>query len=208
MDPLSLLVTSALYIGAEVGKKPADEFAAFVWTRVKEAFSALFGREPGASDLTTSNIASIVSTQPQIDQELQGVFGRVSGLRRARLAEKALNGARVLWIDDNPANNTWERRLFETLGMICVTVETTKSALRCLGAETFDLLISDIARLDVTRTGLDDLPLLRTTAPHVPVLFYVGTLSTSVPPEGAHGITNDPNELLHLVLDRLERQRL
>jgi hypothetical protein len=40
------------------------------------------------------------------------------------------------------------------------------------------------------------------------VIFYVGSSDPeSEPPSGAFGITADPSELLHLVLDVLERSR-
>jgi hypothetical protein len=45
-------------------------------------------------------------------------------------------------------------------------------------------------------------------APDTPVIFYVGSSDPqSEPPPGSFGLTTDPAELLHLVLDALERRR-
>jgi DNA-binding NtrC family response regulator len=129
-------------------------------------------------------------------------------LRRAQLVSQVLRGAKVLWIDDHPENNLWERRLFEVFDATCVTVETTRSAIACLQADSFDLIISDIARSSSTREGVDVLPSIRTVAPRIPILFYVGQLTESTAPMGAQGIAAEPNELLHLVLDQLERRRI
>jgi len=71
------------------------------------------------------------------------------------------------------------------------------------------VIISDIARGDTADQGVRDLPLLRRSAPETPVIFYVGKLdSHQGTPAGAFGITNRPQELLHLVLDALERKRV
>ena len=41
----------------------------------------------------------------------------------------------------------------------------------------------------------------------VPVIFYVGHV-TDAAPAGSAGITAEPDELIHLVLDQLERKRI
>ena len=52
------------------------------------------------------------------------------------------------------------------------------------------------------------LPALQAVAPDTPVIFYVGEVDERRgPPPGSAGITNRPDELLHLVLDVLERRR-
>jgi DNA-binding NtrC family response regulator len=92
--------------------------------------------------------------------------------------------------------------------MTCVNVETTRSATACLAQETFDLVISDIARADNAIEGVESLPAIRLVAPNIPVLFYVGLRTLLAHPTAAQGLADEPNELLHLVLDQLERSRL
>ena len=64
-----------------------------------------------------------------------------------------------------------------------------------------------LARENNDTAGVDALPSLRSAAPETPVVFYIGQESTRGVPVGAFGITNRPDELLHLVLDVLERRR-
>jgi hypothetical protein len=53
------------------------------------------------------------------------------------------------------------------------------------------------------------LPALRSAAPDTPVVFCVGAVDQHRgPPMGSDGITDRPDELLHLVLDVLERRRI
>ena len=117
---------------------------------------------------------------PHIRHDLEAVFGHFSALRRARIAGEVLNGARVLWIDDHPENNLWERRMLEELGVAFITAETTRSAAALLErAEPIDPIISDIARSGNTREGIEALPTIRAVAPTVPLVFYIGFLSST-----------------------------
>jgi DNA-binding NtrC family response regulator len=98
--------------------------------------------------------------------------------------------------------------LLNAFGAESITAETTRSALALLGVEQFDLIVSDISREDQTDEGIRALPLMRQVAPRTPVIFYVGNLSRANAPTGSFGITNQPNDLLHLILDMVERARV
>jgi CheY-like chemotaxis protein len=143
------------------------------------------------------------------------IVSRSPALRRARRSLGVLSGSRVLWIDDRPNVNAAERRTLMALGVEVELAIDTVPALELIarrghgpGGQAFDLIISDIARPDSRTAGIDALPLLRQLAPNTPVIFYVGTSDPNRdPPAGAFGLTTDPSELLHLVIDALERRR-
>ena len=208
MEPISILASSFLFLGAKLARKPADEFVDHVWKRIKETLwdSSAGPLTPDA--ITDAAIEHVIQRAPQVRRELEEVFGHYSALRRARMVGKAIRGARILWIDDRPENNIWERRFLENLGVVCVNVVTTRSAVAHLAAESFDIIISDIAREDRSRAGIEALPAIRAVEPSKPLLFYVGQVSLAGTPRDAQGIADDPNELLHLVLDQLERYRV
>lgn len=130
-------------------------------------------------------------------------------LRRAARMGPALKGAKILWIDDHPKGILWERRALEELGVIVLPAWSTKVGLERLEEEAFDLVISDIARGDVPDEGVRALEDLHRTVPGIPVIFYVARVDPRRgPPAGSVGITNQIDELLHLVPDVLERRRL
>ena len=62
-------------------------------------------------------------------------------------------------------------------------------------------MISDISRDNGKQDGIEGLKQLRAAKVTCPAVFYEPV------PEGALGITNRPDELLHLVIDGLERAR-
>jgi CheY-like chemotaxis protein len=208
MEPASILVASATFLAAEVARKPADAFATKLWETVKAALRKILEREPGPTDVSLATIRKAQEELPAVAGALQAARSRSSGLRRAEQVEKVLRGARLLWVDDHPENNAWERELFRSLGVVIVSVESTRSALACMQTETFDLVLSDIRRDDESTDGVEGAMQVHAARPTVPILFYVQNLSSTRVPEPALGITDEPNELLHLVLDRLERARV
>ncbi len=129
------------------------------------------------------------------------------GLRRAAHSRKALYGARILWIDDHPENLRAEIETLRAFRAEVATARSTEQAEARLGAGVFDVIVSDIERGGDAEAGVAALPRLRRRAPDTPVVFYVARLDRErAPPEGALGVTNRTDELLHLILDALERR--
>lgn len=130
-------------------------------------------------------------------------------LRRMQRNTDIFRGAQMLWVDDCPENNVNERRIFRRLHVDIDTARTTGDALAMLQHASYDLVLSDIDRDGDPRAGLTFLERYRQQHPAgAAVIFYIGTFDPArgVPP-GAFGITNRPDELIHLVLDLLERLR-
>jgi CheY-like chemotaxis protein len=127
-------------------------------------------------------------------------------LRRVRRNQARLDGGYMLWVDDEHDNNRNELRMFRRLGLEIRTVETTDIALTAMTNRHFDVLLSDIGRADDPQGGLKLLSVLQERGSGIPVIFYVGNFDPTLGvPSGAFGITNRPDELLHLVLDAFER---
>lgn len=204
MDPTQLTLAALAFAGSCIAQKCADAGLEAAWGRIAAAYKRWRGTEPAPDDTLEDEAPQPDST---IVTEAEAIFGRSSGLRRARFVEQILRGCHILWVDDHPENNRWERSLLRTLGVHVTSAETTGSALAVLGDERFDLVLSDIARQGISDEGVRALPALSKAAAPARVIFYVAHLARAQPPSGAFGITNDPNELLHLCLDALERDR-
>ncbi len=137
---------------------------------------------------------------PQADRE------RV--IARAKKHLHILKNAQILWIDDHPENNRNEMRMFQQLKAQVDTVTDTDAALAILKENKYDVILSDMARGDRSDAGVDFLQKFRRRDESTPVIFYVGVFDKKrgTPPQ-SFGITNRPDELLHLVLDALERKK-
>ncbi len=129
-------------------------------------------------------------------------------LKRARKHLHVFRDAQFLWVDDHPENNFNEVVMFRQLKVRMQTAKSTTEALDVLKNGRFDLVISDMARGSEATDGLKFLKQFRQTNETTPVIFYVGVFEPQKGvPAQAFGITNRPDELLHLSLDALERSK-
>ena len=209
MDPVTLLVIAAGFTASSVAQKCADAVIGSAWVSIKARFRDLLGRDPNPSDVESApSLPEKLQTDPELSRVASLVFGSSSCLRRVQFVQQAIMSSKILWIDDQPENNVWERATLHALGIRITSVESTRSALACLRQESFDVIVSDIARGDSPNEGIRALVELKKLAPSTAVIFYTGVLKPGGPPEGAFGITNRHDELIHLILDVLERLRL
>ena len=117
--------------------------------------------------------------------------------------------ARILWVDDEPDNNVNERQALEALGVRIVLCTTTANALSILGAQSFDAIISDMARAGDQRAGYALLDALMAAGNTTPIIIYASSRAPEHVAEakahGAFGCTNQATELFGLVLAAVDR---
>ena len=70
----------------------------------------------------------------------------------ARVIQRA-SKATVLWVDDRPDNNSFERQSLEALGVSFVLAASTDEALTKAAKQRFDVIISDMGRPPDPRAG-------------------------------------------------------
>jgi CheY-like chemotaxis protein len=129
-------------------------------------------------------------------------------LSRARLNADAVVGARVLWVDDEPEGNVWEREAIDALGISVRTARSTEEAEFYLEHGRLDLVVSDMTRpaeeIDERKAGCMLRDAMQRHGLTAPLIFYVLELDLDRrPPERTFAITNRPDELLDYVLDAL-----
>jgi CheY-like chemotaxis protein len=117
------------------------------------------------------------------------------------------SGSRVLWVDDNPANNALERRSLEVIGVEFDLSRSTDDALRRLEATSYDAVISDMGRPPDPRAGYTLLDAMRKRGLTTPFIIYASSNAPEHKEEarrhGALGSTNRADELFKLVLSAL-----
>lgn len=110
----------------------------------------------------------------------------------------------ILWVDDNPTNNVWERRALEAYGVRFVLAVDTKQAEGLLRDGEFAAIISDMGRPGDPRAGYTLLGLVRGAGIETPYFIYAGSRSPehvrAAIESGAQGATNDPDELVAMVV--------
>ncbi|MEM8526219.1 MAG: response regulator [Bacteroidota bacterium] len=114
----------------------------------------------------------------------------------------------ILWIDDNLNSGRKERKILSDLGISCYQVVSSEEAMEELQKRTYDVVISDIYRESNPSEGTDFLSKAMTQNQDLPPFIF--SIANYEPERGtppyAFGITNQPVELFHLILDVLERK--
>lgn len=115
----------------------------------------------------------------------------------------------VLWVDDNPNNNSYERQALKALGVSFVLAISTDEALKKISRQRFDEIISDMGRPPDSRAGYTLLDKLRSSGDQTPFIIYASSRNPEHIAEsrrhGAIGCTNNANELFEMVLSALGR---
>ncbi|MBO0821025.1 MAG: response regulator [Nocardiopsaceae bacterium] len=131
----------------------------------------------------------------------------VADVMPAPRAQRRLRNSVILWVDDRPGNNRYERQAFEALGMRVDLSTSTEDALSRLGRRHYDLIISDMGRPGDARAGYTLLDRLRSQGDTTPYVIYASSRAPEHVAEalrrGATGCTNSATELVRIVTEAL-----
>jgi CheY-like chemotaxis protein len=163
----------------------------------------------GAVSLTSAAAKSGTgdATIEEIDRVAKGaadsvVEGIKATKRRAHTTLESWS-TRILWVDDRPDNNIYERRAFESMGLQFTLALSTREALKILTKERFAAIISDMGRKEGPKEGYVLLDAIRTKGDQTPFFIYAGSNAPSHKREtenhGGQGCTNNPQELFEMV---------
>lgn len=130
-------------------------------------------------------------------------------LRRLEHAADVLKGGRLLWVDDHPEGNASLIQLFRAAGMEVDTALSTAEALSRLRMRSYDVILSDNGRQQDPSAGISMLRDLDDLGIDTPVVLY--TLGFDYQrgfPRRAFAVTEAPDEVVHYVIDLIERARV
>ena len=128
-----------------------------------------------------------------------------AALDRAAATPESYQGCSVLWVDDVPENNVWERRALIALGCKLTVAISNSEALDLLRRNEFDVIISDLLRANEEKPQEVVAVAAKGGSPPA-VIYYVANLDPTPLPNGV-GATTRPDELINLITDVFERRR-
>lgn len=117
-----------------------------------------------------------------------------------------LAGKKILWVDDHPENNSYESSLFSRLGARINVAKSTREAIQHLDHGKYDLIITDIHRIEDgvenPSAGYTLMAKAEMREPYTPSVIYTSNIEAVDPNESspASGVADDPRALADLVL--------
>ncbi len=174
--------------------------AVFNWTAIKGGLLRVT-RISVAGVEVELDPEQLMQARPDVPVGRSEALGVVA---RAERLHDVLVGKRVLWVDDYPRGNDRERSFLRAAGIKVQNALSTEEGMTQLMRDQFDALITDMDR----GTGQDGTALAEAVGAMeagIPVICYLGKKDPgqSVPVE-FFGLTDRPDELVHLLLDALE----
>ena len=181
---------------------PADD------PQIRRAVRELAKNIAAAIARTTTSVPRAAQPRPVDDRRAaEEISELVRSLGQERQAAKSRK--LVLWVDDNPDNNIYERRSMAAYNIDFVLALSTGQALAHLRKQEFDAIISDMGRPPDPRAGYTLLEALRDSGDQTPYFIYAGSRDPEHVREalrrGAQGTTNRPDELLQMMLQTVSR---
>ena len=172
-------------------------------TTIRDVLSRVKGVEFGGVRIEIESVVKSAAAARHTEVSPQASRAVAERLRRA---QERVAATRLLWIDDHPTGNTEEMRILKGLGATIDLAVSSDEARERLAAAVYDIVLSDIERGKQGDEGIRFLPEVSDALLSPPVIFYV-TVSKGTP-KGAFGIATRPDELMHLIVDALERRGL
>lgn len=212
---LNVLVWPAvvLYILIRFGQDLREFFSSLAELSLKGAgFEASLKRKQAE---VVAALSAAAASKPDEDKTRESVAKEamiaadvVAEVVTPRLIKRA-NRSTILWVDDHPNNNSYERQALEALGVSFVLATSTDEALRKVSRQRFNAIISDMGRPPDPQAGYTLLDQLRSSGDQTPFVIYAGSRHPEHVAEsrrrGAIGCTNSANELFEMVLSTLGR---
>lgn len=148
--------------------------------------------------------ATAKSDTPASEAELHKIVETVRATGSPR--EVSSDGWRdhILWVDDRPQNNRYERQAFATMGIRFTLALSTEEAFERMAQDKYAVIISDMGRREGPREGYVLLDGLRKRGDTTPLFFYAASNAPEHKLEtlehGGQGCTNNAQELFEMVM--------
>jgi CheY-like chemotaxis protein len=152
-------------------------------------------------------VASLTAATSKVEQTSVVELGKIVEAAQSIGPKNSIAGDswrnRILWVDDRPENNTFERGAFEAIGIQFTLVTSTKEALEKISNNKYGAIISDMGRREGPREGYVLLDQIRQNSDLTPLFFYASSNEPAHRKEtrdhGGQGCTNKAQELFEMV---------
>lgn len=158
-----------------------------------------------AASVTRQNVTNEPDSAAREAKEAAEVVAESVNSRVIRRVSEAT----ILWVDDRPNNNIYERKSLEAIGASFVLATSTEEALEKINRQKVNVIISDMGRPPDNRAGYTLLEKLRASGNRTPFIIYAGSNAPEHKAEarrrGALGSTNRASELFSYVLTAINQ---
>lgn len=107
--------------------------------------------------------------------ELEKKLNTNPNTTQAQLASPAASSKRILWVDDNPKNNSFLIASLEERGVRVDTALSTDEGILKFKQIQYDIVLSDMGRPESERAGIDLAKKIKSISPKTPMYIFCGS---------------------------------
>jgi CheY-like chemotaxis protein len=202
------------YMDFKDGKRPWEKLIERV-KKIKKSSTKL-----KVSDLTVEELEKLIKGSKYLASENAKFEGREIQANEVTLVANQIVNAKsvfetqpeknntILWVDDRPENNTYEREALGLIGFKFDLALSTNEALKLLSKKRYLAIISDMGRVEGPKEGYVLLKEVRKTNKTIPFFIYAGSNllehKVEAQEKGAQGSTNRATELIDLITTHVQ----
>lgn len=202
------------YLDFKDGKRPWDKLIERI-KKIKQTPEKL-----KVSDLTVEELEKLIKGSKYLAQENAKSEGRevkineITAVANQIVSAKSFfhtqaeDNSTILWVDDRPDNNIYEREALSLIGFTFELALSTKEALKLLSENRYIAIISDMGRVEGPKEGYVLLKEVRKTNKTIPYFIYAGSNllehKVEAQEKGAQGSTNRATELIELITTHVQ----
>ena len=131
---------------------------------------------------------------------------------RQRAAASRINGSLILWVDDHPDNDIYQRQALAELGVKFVLAGNTQEAMSAIRARIpkIDVIVSNFRRSGDLQAGYSLLAAVLKVPEPPPYIIYSGTSNVTLVAEakakGAFGQASRAKDLFELIISAVKKK--
>ncbi len=202
------------YLDFKEGKRPWDKLIERI-KKIKNSSTKL-----KVSDLTVEELEKLIKGSKFLASENAKSEGReIQENDVTEVANQIVNAKSffdtqsddnntILWVDDRPDNNIYEREALELVGFKFELALSTNDALKLFVKNKYLAIISDMSRVEGPKEGYVLLKEIRKINKQIPFFIYAGSNllehKVEAQEKGAQGSTNRATELIDLITTHVQ----
>ena len=158
------------------------------------------GNELTMEEVSEQQLAIVNDLQNKV-AELEKRINSLPNVLPSALRASEESVRRILWVDDNPRNNSLLAASLEERGVTVDIALSTEEGLTKFKKQPYDIVLSDMGRPEGDKAGIDLTKKLKALNPRIPVFIFCGpwaarNLRTEALSAGADEITSSASTLL------------
>ena len=179
MDTLAKLITALALLAwpvvlAVVLYKLFAPIRSVVVSALRRKFTLkIFGNELTMEEISEQQLPIVNDLQSKVAELEKRIIG-IPGLSAAQPVTSQQSTKRILWVDDDPRNNSLFAAALEERGVRIDIALSTRDGLAKFKRQPYDIVLSDMGRPESDKAGIDLAMQVKAISPSTPVFIFCG----------------------------------